>query len=147
MHHPVHLIRHTHKKLPATGKVACQTRKHHHQEPNRPHDPLPDGRQRYTASAYAPLRKCDPVLQGALVEGVGGELGQNGVHAVLHLQPNGPHTQHNLHQDHNKEHTRKQTHTHAHKQASSRTHVQWGCKALLTELLAGHDNMNVLGRV
>mmetsp|Transcript_6255 Transcript_6255/g.15425 ORF Transcript_6255/g.15425 Transcript_6255/m.15425 type:complete len:311 (-) Transcript_6255:812-1744(-) len=33
------------------------------------------------------------VLQSALVEGVGGELGETRVHAVLHLQPDGTHTQ------------------------------------------------------
>jgi len=40
-----------------------------------------------------PLTGGDPVLQGALVEDVGGEGAEGRVHAVLHLQADGPDAQ------------------------------------------------------
>ena len=39
------------------------------------------------------LRLGHPILQGALIEGVGGELGQARVHAVLHSQSVGANAQ------------------------------------------------------
>lgn len=41
-----------------------------------------------------PLTCSDPVLERSLVEDVGGEGAEGGVHAVLHLQPDGPDAQH-----------------------------------------------------
>ena len=42
---------------------------------------------------YGSLSEGDCVLEGAIVEGVGRELGQGRVHPVLDHQPNGLHSQ------------------------------------------------------
>jgi hypothetical protein len=56
--------------------------------------------QPHAQDRHAPFGQGDSVLQRALVEGVGRELGQDRVHAVLDLQANRPHTQHDLHTAH-----------------------------------------------
>jgi hypothetical protein len=51
-------------------------------------------RPREGDSAIAPLCFCDPILQSALIERVGRELAQAGMHAVLNLQGCFAHVRH-----------------------------------------------------